>query len=160
MIIAEFADKYDLPPARIHRSVRSIAREALEQRHGVDPKREGDLDIEKYALDVVLDQGVRVTTSRGSTQFSYEVVDGRVLYDWLRTKYDQDLLSGNEVNRLMEYVECLLLLAKKENARPEDNLDLRTESGEELRLKWEHIAEMERILWRGGWIEEKTLGSR
>lgn len=160
MIIAEFADKYDLPPARVHRSVRSLAREALKQRHGVDPKRESDLDLEKYALDVVLDQGVRVTTSRGSTQFSYEVVDGRVLYDWLRSKYGQDLLSENEVTQLMEYVKYLLLLAKKEGIRPEDNLDLRTESGKTLTLTWKHITKMERILWRGGWIEEKTLGSR
>lgn len=160
MIIAEFAEKYDLPPARVHRSVRSLAREALKQRHGVDPERESDLDLEKYALDVVLDQGVRVTTSRGSTQFSYKVVAERVLYDWLRSKHGQDLLSKNEVHRLLEYVKPLLLLAKKEGTQPGDNLDLRTESGETLRLTWKHITEMERILWRSGQIEEKTLGSR
>lgn len=159
MIIARFADEYDVPPARVHRSVRSLARKALARKLGTNPERRGELDLESHALDATLEQGVRVTTSRGSSQFSYEVVDENALYDWLRRQHGQDLLSDDEISQLLEYTRHLLVLMRQEDLQPGDRVDLSTKSGRSLRLEWEDVTEIERLLWRTGQIEHRTFSS-
>jgi hypothetical protein len=160
MIIARFADEYDVPPARVHRSVRSLARKALARKLGIDPERRSELDLESHALDATLEQGVRVTTSQGSSQFSYEVVDEEALYDWLRRQHGQDLLSDDEISQLLEYTRHLLVLMRQEDPQPGDMVDLNTKSGRTLRLEWEDVTEIERLLWRTGQIEQRTLSSK
>jgi hypothetical protein len=67
MIIAEFADKYNVPPARVHRSVRSLGHKALARKLGIDPESQGEPNVEKHALEATLEQGVRVTISQESS---------------------------------------------------------------------------------------------
>jgi hypothetical protein len=160
MIIAEFAEKYDLPPARVHRSVRSLAREALARRHGIAPDRAEDISPEPYDLDETMDQGLRVTTSEGSSQFSYEVTDEQALFDRLRDEYGQDLLSDDEVGRMLDYMEFLLGVVVDEGIRRGGILDLETRSGETYRVPWEGIEEIEHLLWRSGRIEDETYVPR
>jgi hypothetical protein len=160
MIIAEFAEKYDLPPARVHRSVRPLARKALARRHGIAPDRPGDVSPEPYDLDETLEQGIRVTTSQDSSQFSYEVTDEEALFDWLRDQHGQDLLADDEIGRLLDYMEFLLNMVVDEGIRPGGTLELETDSGEKYGIPWSKVEEMERILWRTGRIKHKTYVPR
>jgi hypothetical protein len=160
MILAKFAEEYDVPHARVHRAVRSLAHAALARRHGGDRSDPDEVSVEPHALDVTLKQGVRVTTSKGSAQFSYEVTDPEMLYDWLRDKYGQDLLDEEEVGRLLDYMEFLLNVVVDEGVRPGGTLELQTEGGKTYGIPWTSIEEMENILWRAGRIENETYVPR
>lgn len=110
-------------------------------------------------MDATLEQGVRVTTSRGSSQFSYEVVDKDALYDWLRIQHGQDLLSDDEISQLLEYTRHLLVLMRQEDLQPGDTVDLNTRSGQTVRLEWEDVTEIERLLWRAGQIDHRRFSA-
>jgi hypothetical protein len=159
MIIAEFADKYNVPPARVHRSVRSLGHKALARKLGIDPESQGEPNVENHALEATLEQGVRVTISQESSQFSYRVLDEEALYDWLRKEHGQDLLSDNEISHLLEYARYLFVLMKQEGVRPGEKVNLKTASGQGLTFEWEGVTKIERLLWRSGQIENKTFSS-
>jgi len=115
---------------------------------------------DKYDLDETLDQGVRVTTSDGNSQFSYEVIDAEALFNWLRHKHVQDLLSDDEIGRLLDYAGFLLKLVADEGIQPGGRLEFETEAGNTFRIPWNDVEEMERLLCRTGRSDDKTYVPR
>lgn len=68
--------------------------------------------------------------SEGSSQFSYEVSYKQAHFDGLRRKHGQDLLSDDEIARLLDYMEFLLDVVVDEGVRRGGELELQTTSGE------------------------------
>ncbi len=98
--------------------------------------------------------------SEGSSQFSYEVTDEDALFDWLRHKHGQDLLSDDELARLLDYMEFLLDVVVDEGVRRGGELELQPMSGEKYGIPWDRVKEMERILWLTGRIDDKAYVPR
>ncbi|MCS3632474.1 hypothetical protein GGP55_003092 [Salinibacter ruber] len=88
------------------------------------------------------------------------MTDEEALFSWLRHKHGQDLLSDEELARLLDYMEFLLDVVVDEGVRRGGELELQTTSGEKYGIPWDSVEEMERILWRTGRIDDKAYVSR
>jgi hypothetical protein len=120
------------------------------------------------------DEGARVTTSDENSPFTYREkprpsgrginrtlrTDNEALFDWLRHKHGQDLLSDDELARLLDYMEFLLDVVVDEGVRRGGTLELQTTSGEKYGIPWDRVEEMKRILWRTGRIDDKAYVPR
>ncbi|MCS3663469.1 hypothetical protein GGP65_001076 [Salinibacter ruber] len=115
-------------------------------------------------------EGARVTTSDENSPFTYRekprpsgrginrtlVTDEEPLFDWLRRKQEQDLLSDDELARLLDDMEFRLDVVVDEGVRRGGELELQATSGDKSGIPWDRVEEMERIRWRTGRIDDTT----
>ncbi len=140
---------------------------------GIDPNCFASVPPEDYDPD----EGVCAPTSDGSSQSPVKknpalpctdrrginrtpMTDAEALFDGLRRKHGRDLLSDDEIARLLDYMEFLLDVVVDDGVRRGSTLELHTKSGERHGLPWDDAEEMERILWRTGRIDDKTYVPR
>ncbi len=95
------------------------------------PRASGPLPASVSPGDYDQDEGVRVTTPDGNSPFTYREkprpsgrgtnrtlrTNNESLFDWLRHKHGQDLLSDDDLARLLDTMEFLLDVVVDEGVR-------------------------------------------